>query len=529
MHTSWIKSLSIVMVLLTSACTPGPLALSVSSGASQTGVLVENYPYAISAIPLHIDQGLIFSTQALTLNYLRRKLQHWAVLQQGEAMRREIEFARVKHPELMVEVIQQHPELYALAAAFDEVAHYRSNPDFDTYMQTLATAAQSSNSENDFVTVSESPFAVFGQHQAVNDNGNTVVVWTEVVPVDNGFPGGPSPQVFAQRYDTHLNPVGPRIAVSETVVQAFGVLPRVAIDQAGNFVVTWIHTVFDPESTSSSVYLRRYQADGTPLGNAELVSNNGDGTAPVIAMDPLTGNFDIVWMSGVAAGDGTPRQIYLRRYLENQPVGSSILQINTVSTSRFTSGYPVAISRNHLGQVVVAWLGSDQPESEDTDIFARRVDGSGLLEGAAETLLNTATEGEQNNPRVALHDNGNFVASWWDAGEGGVVQRFNSAIQPQGLPISSPFDGQGQPHGLGMRSNGQFVVGWFQMMESNNYAVQTYLADGTPLGAPSSLASEFNGEPSMSLNSLGLGLATWFDSQNGVLKSLYAKSFEVSD
>jgi formylglycine-generating enzyme required for sulfatase activity len=78
-----------------------------------------------------------FHTQALTANYLGRKIEHWVRQQNGEGMRREMEFARLKHP-ILLQTIMPHSRVCSLAIDFPEVRAYQSqSPSFASFIDTF--------------------------------------------------------------------------------------------------------------------------------------------------------------------------------------------------------------------------------------------------------------------------------------------------------------------------------------------------------------------------------------------------------
>jgi sugar lactone lactonase YvrE len=79
-----------------------------------------------------------FSVQALTEGYLVRKVRHWLGQNNETALVREIEFARVKHPDLMEDIMLADPALYAQVAAVPAVEQQRSNALFDAFMLRLS-------------------------------------------------------------------------------------------------------------------------------------------------------------------------------------------------------------------------------------------------------------------------------------------------------------------------------------------------------------------------------------------------------
>lgn len=83
-----------------------------------------------------------FQTQALTQRYLARKLNHWLNTNNGEAMVREIEFARYKHSDVLKQQVQDNSELLDDIIAMTEIQSQRSlSPGFDQYIAELSQAA----------------------------------------------------------------------------------------------------------------------------------------------------------------------------------------------------------------------------------------------------------------------------------------------------------------------------------------------------------------------------------------------------
>jgi len=116
-----------------------------------------------------------FKTQALSENYLRRKVLHFIATGQGEALRREIEFARYRHPDLLVGIMQAEPDIYTAASEPAEVQAFRTlSPDFDAYM-VLLSGAQTATYTNDLgMTFADIPAGSFEMGQADIANATPV-------------------------------------------------------------------------------------------------------------------------------------------------------------------------------------------------------------------------------------------------------------------------------------------------------------------------------------------------------------------
>ncbi|MCP4657365.1 MAG: hypothetical protein GY856_18290, partial [bacterium] len=125
--------------------------------------------------------------------------------------------------------------------------------------------------------------------------GNFVVVWSGGVIGDE--------DVFAQRYGSDGQPLGEEIWVS---ADAFGgdVVPAVAMDPAGNFVVSWARSA--PAADESGIFARSFAAGGEPLGDefavGSLFGGSKIGLYPALARD-ATGDFLILWRVSFGAYD----------------------------------------------------------------------------------------------------------------------------------------------------------------------------------------------------------------------------------
>ena len=133
-----------------------------------------------------------------------------------------------------------------------------------------------------------------------------------------------------------LAPLGAEFRVNETINLDQRATPggAVAADDSGAFAVVWSSQQQD--GSGDGVYVRAYNADGSPR-MADLLVNEysaGDQTAPAIASDDL-GNMTIVWQSAGQDGDGWG--IYGRRFadttlgpIETPPFYGAVLHVGSV-------------------------------------------------------------------------------------------------------------------------------------------------------------------------------------------------------
>lgn len=123
--------------------------------------------------------------------------------------------------------------------------------------------------------------------------GNFVIVWSELG-------GAGSYGVRVRRFDAGGSPIGTEITATGT---PDALLPQVAADASGSFVVVW-------ENPSNEIRGRQFDVSGTPVGTEFTVPNGNTGVAPRrpdVASDD-DGDFTVCWQEdyqifGVRYGD----------------------------------------------------------------------------------------------------------------------------------------------------------------------------------------------------------------------------------
>ena len=220
--------------------------------------------------------------------------------------------------------------------------------------------------------------------------GKFVIVWQSCSTKGTDW------DIHARVYNASSNAAAtPELTVNSYVSNA-QTDPAVAMDYAGNFVVTW--TSYGQDGSGYGVYARRYSAAGTALAGEFLVNKTTastqwqsdvacDDTNP--ATSSTAGSFTIVW-SSYAQDNALANDygIYARMYLANgtdyidaatnKAVGE--FRVNaTVAGNQVTP----AVTRNASNSdYVVVWVG---PDTDSTGIFSRRLDPPAKTTTAAAT------------------------------------------------------------------------------------------------------------------------------------------------
>jgi hypothetical protein len=258
--------------------------------------------------------------------------------------------------------------------------------------------------------------------------GDFVVVWSS-----DGGEDGDDYGVFAQRFD------------SAGVAQAFEFQvnlqtlnrqrrPAVAINSAGDFVVTWV----DELTAGGDVMARRWSSAGTPVGgelrvNVYTVGYQG---LPGVGVDSI-GNFAVAWQSYLQDGDSFG--IFGRRlnaFGAGQPFD---FPVNLYATG--SQGSP-QVSMDAGGDFVVTWVDASL-DGGGAGVFGLAFDELGVPHGGV-FQASTYTTGNQQFPDVALDADGDFVVVWGSPlqdgdGFGVFARRFGSAAKSTSIDV----DGNG--------------------------------------------------------------------------------------
>jgi hypothetical protein len=359
---------------------------------------------------------------------------------------------------------------------------------------------------------------------AMNAAGSSVVVWQSFGQDGNGW------GVYAQRYDAAGNPVGSEILVPDVVNSDEGA-PHVAMDAAGNFVVTW--NALGRDGSDIGVYAKRFHADGTPSGSDFLVNTytTGDQRNPSVAMAP-NGNFVISWESWNQ--DGHEWGVYAQRYNAAGVAQGPETLVNTNTTS-FQWNTHLAIDA--AGNYTIVWDGFTY-DGNEWGVFGQRFSSTGAKLGG-EFKINTFDAGLQGGNAIGMDDAGNFVVTWSSyaqdgSGNGIYGKRYASTGDVLGSEflVNTYSLGDQQNPGVTMDADGDFVITWASFVQDgDNWGVygQRYAPSGVPQGGEFSLNTYTSSEqwwPNVGMNSNGDIAAVWHSfGQDGTDWGVYRRQF----
>ena len=308
-------------------------------------------------------------------------------------------------------------------------------------VETLVNAATANTQQ----TSPEATAAV-----AADANGNFVAVWASLNQ------DGDSWGIYGQRYNASGVAQGSEFQVNTATV---GSQERasVAMDDAGNFVVTWsTDTLGD-----AGVRAQRYNASGVAQGGELQVNTNttDDQDYSSIAMDSA-GNFVITWSS--LNQDGGGWGIYAQRFNAAGVAQGLEFRVNTV-TANDQMYSRVAMDAD--GDFVITWQSNGQ-DGGGWGIYGQRYNAAGAAQGV-EFRANSTTANDQRFSSVDMAANGNFVVTWTSTNQDGsglgiYMQRYNANGSTSGVQtlVNTTTAGDQVYSRVAVSPNGDFLVSW---------------------------------------------------------------------
>jgi len=255
-----------------------------------------------------------------------------------------------------------------------------------------------------------------GPSVAMDSDGNFIIAWSSNGQDGDGW------GIYAKRFDANGVVQGGEFRVN-TATSKDQTSASVAMDAEGNFVITWASK--DQDGDNWGVYAKRYDSDGLVQGSEFRVNSftTKEQMFSSVAMD-AAGNFVITWSSNGQDGDNWG--VYAQRYnVSGVAQGSAFLVNQTTAKEQMFS----SVAMDTDGDFVITWSSRDQ-DGTGWGVYVRQFDSSGAAK-TGETLVNTTTAGDQEYSTVAMDAKGNFVVAWTGNGPGDTLgvfaQRFTIA------------------------------------------------------------------------------------------------------
>jgi serine protease len=232
----------------------------------------------------------------------------------------------------------------------------------------------------------------------------------------------------------------------------------IVMNAQGDFAVTWESGA---PAAARTAYVKRFYANGAPatadIMVQQIAGAQGDFLGGVGVRIDAAGNFVTSWSSGNYLTSPSAIDVWVRRFnASGTPLGA-VQRVNTTLSGDQWGG---TIAMNEAGAFVIYW--KHQLSQMEDGIFAQRYSAAGSPVGG-EFRVDLAASGLVEGLDAAMAQDGGFVVSW--AKSAVVVARaYASSGSALGDPFtvsssSTPF---ATTNRIGMDRAGNFFIGWLQ-------------------------------------------------------------------
>jgi len=329
-------------------------------------------------------------------------------------------------------------------------------------------------------------------------------------------------------YVQHVNAAGamtwPANGVALCTALNSQLYPTMVADGSGGAIVTWQDL---RSNTTYDVYAQRVSSVGIPqwTANGVLVSAAAnDQAVPTITSDGAGGAI-IAWQDyRTGTSDDYAQRINSSGVA--QWAANGVVVCNAANTQ-----YAPAMVPDGAGGAIMTW---EDSRSAADDIYAQRVNASGVMQWSTNgNAVCTAASG-QVGPVLVADGTGGFIIAWYDIRSGTYdiyAQRVTAAGVAQwtlnGVALCTAAQYQYSPT-IASDGSGGAIVTWYDTRNGVNVDVyaQRVNNDGAPQwttdGMPLSTAAGDQYVPVIVADGSGGAIVAWYDSRSGV-NDIYAQ------
>lgn len=351
-------------------------------------------------------------------------------------------------------------------------------------------------------------------------SGGAIIVWTDARGTGRG--------IYAQR----INGAGVvQWAVNGVEVYTapnFIAIQSIISDDAGGAIISWS----DAGSGSfSDNFAQHINASGTNLWGVSGVSicaASNNQSSPAVIKD-AAGGYIFAWND---FRNGINWDVYAQR-----------LDATGVIQWAF-NGIPVAVTSNDQlgsnlvsdgsGGAIITWTDDRASAVGLTDIYAQRVNSSGVVQWASNGLTVCTATDFQFSPEIISDGSGGAIICWYDGRVAGFdiyAQRINSSGTAQwllnGVAISAAASNQREQKIVEDGAGGAIMI-WMDYRNGNEdiYAQRVDAAGNvlwTNNGVAVSIAAGLQAVPEIAGNGSGGAIIAWQDNRNAGVADIYTQ------
>ncbi len=363
--------------------------------------------------------------------------------------------------------------------------------------------------------------------------GGAIITWADF---RNDTLPTPNPDIYAQRISVSGTVQWTTNGVGICNMPFFQAVHSIISDGAGGAIIPW-SDARGGTVDSYDIYAQRVNASGTAqwAPNGLIICNAPLQQGSATLVSDGAGGAIVTWED--FRGGGNTRDIYAQRINASGAVqwatnGMAICTTNTVSSPRIVG--------DGAGGAIITW--SDFRTATSTDIYAQRVNASGAVQWTIDGVAICTAANNQGAPGIVSDSAGGAIITWEDNRGPGLTdiyaQRINASGVVQwtagGVAISTAAIQQLVPT-IASDGAGGAIIAWednrltgvfdIYAQRVNSSGTAQWMANGV------AICSAANNQIFATIVSVGPGdaIITWEDRRNGTGNSdIYAQRINAS-
>lgn len=215
-----------------------------------------------------------------------------------------------------------------------------------------------------------------------------------------------APDIYCARFDDQGKRAWALNGVALCTATGIQSYPSIASDGAGGAIITWSDGRLGTLQTD--IYARRITAAGTAIWSADgnsVCTAGSSQASPVIIPDGAGGGI-VAWQDRRSGND----DIYARR-VDASGIPQWTINGEALCTALFDQDVPIIVS-DGAGGAVVAW---EDRRAGEWDVYARRIDASGTALWTNDGVPLVTMPEEQVAPSITTDGSGGAIVAWEDA------------------------------------------------------------------------------------------------------------------
>jgi len=272
-----------------------------------------------------------------------------------------------------------------------------------------------------------------GDEFLVADDSQNTTRYIDIVGLNNGgfaviWPSYDRGGLYAQMFDANGLPDGEELLIDATPESHLSF--SAAFLPSGGFVVARVGSWL-VSSETPGIYIYHFSEDGAASSEPILLAIENQPHYQGISIATLSnGGFVVSW----AARTGTYIDILAQIFSpDGGPFGDEFVLTGSTSSSEINP----KIAPLSDGGFFIAWEGDHHLDGSDTAVIGQRLAPDGAFIGG-EVLVNSSTDGYQNQHSVSGGSNGNFVVTWVSSGV--IAQRFSLKLDSDDDGVADTYD-----------------------------------------------------------------------------------------